>query len=160
MLRVPLTASVPDHAPEAVHAVAPVEVQVIVVLPPLATILGSALIATVGAVELVAELVVAVGLEAVEVLDAELVCVPLPMVFTLEPHADKPAPRANTSSKCQWRSRNCISESFRRPIDRVCICPTKTYCSPLQTSLIATIIYAIQGSAKCRVPDTSQFGDM
>jgi hypothetical protein len=36
-----------------VHAVAPVEVQVSVVLPPLETMLGSALIATVGAVELV-----------------------------------------------------------------------------------------------------------
>jgi hypothetical protein len=125
VLRVPLTASVPDHAPEAVHAVAPVEVQVSVVLPPVATILGSALTVMVGAVALVAELTPTVGLEAVEVLDAELVCVPLPVVFTSEPHADKPADRANTSSKCQWRGRICISEFRRRPIDRVCICSTK-----------------------------------
>jgi len=48
--RVPLTASVPDHAPDAVHAVAPVEVQVSVALPPLGTMLGSTLIVTVGAV--------------------------------------------------------------------------------------------------------------
>jgi hypothetical protein len=26
-------------------------------------------------------------------------------------------------------------------------------------SLIVVMIYAIKGSAKCRVPDTSQFGD-
>ncbi len=55
MLRVPLTASVPDQAPEAVHAVAPVEVQVSVVLPPLGMMLGTALIVTVGAVERWAE---------------------------------------------------------------------------------------------------------
>ena len=53
VLRVPLTASVPDHAPEAVHAAAPVEVQVSVVLPPLGTMLGSALIVTVGPLEAV-----------------------------------------------------------------------------------------------------------
>jgi len=45
----PLTGSVPDHAPEAVHEVALVDDQVIVVLPPLAMMLGLELIVTVGA---------------------------------------------------------------------------------------------------------------
>lgn len=44
----PLTASVPDQAPEAVHEVALVEDQVRVVLPPLETTLGFELIVTVG----------------------------------------------------------------------------------------------------------------
>ena len=39
----------PDHAPEAVHDVALVEVQVSVELPPLETLVGLALIDTVGA---------------------------------------------------------------------------------------------------------------
>jgi len=43
-----------------VHDVAPVEVQVSVVLPPLWTMLGSALIETVGAVEVVGEFVLTV----------------------------------------------------------------------------------------------------
>ena len=45
----PLTASVPDHAPEAVHEVALVADQVTVELVPLATALGLALKLTVGA---------------------------------------------------------------------------------------------------------------
>lgn len=49
VLCVPPTGSVPDHAPEAVQVVALVEDQVSVVLPPLATMLGSELIVTVGA---------------------------------------------------------------------------------------------------------------
>jgi hypothetical protein len=51
VLCVPLTASVPDQPPEAVQAVAPVEVQVSTVLPPLGTMLGSALMVMVGAVD-------------------------------------------------------------------------------------------------------------
>ena len=47
MLCVPLTALVPDQAPEAVHEVALVEDQVKVELPPLVTVLGLALILTV-----------------------------------------------------------------------------------------------------------------
>jgi hypothetical protein len=47
----PLTALVPDHAPEAVHAVALVEDQVSVELPPEASELGLALILTVGAAD-------------------------------------------------------------------------------------------------------------
>ena len=43
----PLTALVPDQAPEAVHDVALVEDQVKVELPPLVTVLGLALIVTV-----------------------------------------------------------------------------------------------------------------
>lgn len=50
MLCVPLTGSVPAHAPEAVHAVALLEDQVKVELPPLATLLGLALSETLGAV--------------------------------------------------------------------------------------------------------------
>jgi hypothetical protein len=46
---VPVIGSVPDHPPEAVHEVALVDDQVIVVLPPLAIMLGLELIVTVGA---------------------------------------------------------------------------------------------------------------
>jgi hypothetical protein len=46
---VPLTGSVPDHAPEAVHEVASVEDQLSVVLPPLATLAAPALSETFGA---------------------------------------------------------------------------------------------------------------
>ena len=60
MLCEPLTGSFPDHAPEAVHDVAPVEIQVRDVLPPLGTMLGSALIETVGAAEVVGEVVLTV----------------------------------------------------------------------------------------------------
>lgn len=49
MLCVPLTASVPAHAPEAVQEVALVEDQVNVEVPPLATLVGLALKDTVGA---------------------------------------------------------------------------------------------------------------
>jgi hypothetical protein len=52
VLCVPLTGSVPVQAPEAVHAVALVEDQVKVELPPLATLLGLALSETLGAVAL------------------------------------------------------------------------------------------------------------
>jgi hypothetical protein len=45
----PLTALVPDHAPEAVQAVAFVADQVNVEVPPLATVLGLAVKLTVGA---------------------------------------------------------------------------------------------------------------
>jgi hypothetical protein len=45
----PLTGSLPDHAPEAVHEVALVEDQVSVVALPLATVLGLALSVSVGA---------------------------------------------------------------------------------------------------------------
>jgi hypothetical protein len=47
----PLTALVPDHAPEAVQDVAFVADQVNVELPPLATVLGLAVKFTVGAGE-------------------------------------------------------------------------------------------------------------
>lgn len=60
MLCEPVTALVPDHAPEAVHVVAPAEVHVSDVLPPLGTMLGSALIATVGAVEVAGGVVLTV----------------------------------------------------------------------------------------------------
>ena len=43
----PLVALVPDHAPEAVHEVAFAADQVSVELPPLATVLGLALMLTV-----------------------------------------------------------------------------------------------------------------
>ena len=49
MLCVPLTALVPDQAPEAVHEVAFEELQVNVELLPLATVLGLAAKVTVGA---------------------------------------------------------------------------------------------------------------
>jgi hypothetical protein len=49
VLCVPLTDSVPAHAPEAVHEVALVEDQVNVEVPPLATLVGLALKDTVGA---------------------------------------------------------------------------------------------------------------
>jgi hypothetical protein len=48
VLCVPLTDSVPAHAPEAVHEVALVEAQVSVEAPPLATLVGLALKDTVG----------------------------------------------------------------------------------------------------------------
>ena len=48
MLYVPLTASVPLHAPEAVHEVALVEDQLKVEPLPLATLVGLALIETLG----------------------------------------------------------------------------------------------------------------
>ncbi len=48
MLYVPLTASVPLHPPDAEHEVALVEDQVKVELPPLDTLVGLALIDTVG----------------------------------------------------------------------------------------------------------------
>ena len=47
--QVPLVATEPLHAPEAVHAVAPVEDQVSSELPPLATVVGAAVSFTVGA---------------------------------------------------------------------------------------------------------------
>lgn len=49
MLCVPLTASVPDHAPEAVQLVALVTDQVKVELAPLATVVGLALSEMLGA---------------------------------------------------------------------------------------------------------------
>jgi hypothetical protein len=52
VLCVPLVASEPDHPPEAVQAVALVEDQVNVELPPLATLVGFELIVTVGAAAL------------------------------------------------------------------------------------------------------------
>ncbi len=45
----PLVASLPDHAPEAVHEVALVADQLRVELPPLTTVLGLAVTVTVGA---------------------------------------------------------------------------------------------------------------
>jgi hypothetical protein len=53
VLCVPLTASVPAHAPEAVQEVALVEDQVNVEVPPLATLVGLALKDTVGAADTV-----------------------------------------------------------------------------------------------------------
>ena len=53
MLCVPLTDSVPAHAPEAVHEVALVEDQLNVEVPPLATLVGLALKDTVGAADTV-----------------------------------------------------------------------------------------------------------
>ena len=49
MLCVPLNASLPLQAPEAVHEVALLDDQVTVELPPLATLVGVAPIVTVGA---------------------------------------------------------------------------------------------------------------
>jgi hypothetical protein len=74
VLCVPLTGSDPDHAPEAVQVVALVEDQVSVVPPPLATMLGSELIVTVGAA-------VTVG-----------PAVPAPTVMVVELAALPPAP--------------------------------------------------------------------
>jgi hypothetical protein len=101
-----------------------------------------------------------VGLGSVEVLDAVLVGAAPLVVLTPEPQADKPAVRASTSGKCRLRSRNCTREFRRGSIISVCICYTKAVVRlPLQPSLIATMINAIQGSAKCRGPRTSQIGD-
>ena len=49
MLCVPLNASLPLQAPEAVHEVALLDDQVTIELPPLATLVGLALMETVGA---------------------------------------------------------------------------------------------------------------
>ena len=62
MLNVPLTALVPLHAPEAVHEVAFVEDQVKVDPLPLATLVGFALIETVGGGGLAATVTVAAWL--------------------------------------------------------------------------------------------------
>ena len=191
--------SLPLQAPEAVHEVALLEDQLSVVLPPLETMVGSALIVTVGAVDPVdgAALTVTVavwvvlppvpehvniylavvlrgpvdfvplvdivpaqapdpeqavafvefhvnvadwpgvscagvddmataGLDAVEVLNPVAVGVPVPVVFTPEPQADKPDARPNTSGNRQFRIRNCIREIRRGSIIRLCICSTKS----------------------------------
>ena len=107
MLCVPLTGWVPDHAPEAMHAVALVEDQVIVVLPPLATMLGSELIVTVGAVAL-APPVETVGFDCKAAVGALAL-----IVATLEPHADKPKVNVNKIGNSRKRSRNSIGECRR-----------------------------------------------
>ncbi len=61
----PLVALVPDQAPEAVHEVALVAVQLTVELAPLATVLGFAVTVTAGA-------------EAAAVTETVTVCVALP----------------------------------------------------------------------------------
>ena len=95
---VPLTGSVPDHAPEAVHAVTLVEDQVIVVLPPLAMMLGAELIVTVGAV-VPAPTAETVVLGCPGVLEEVLACPFVFVVFT-EPQADNPKViNANTIDK-------------------------------------------------------------
>jgi hypothetical protein len=95
---VPLTVSVPDHAPEAVHAVALVEDQVIVVLPPLATMLGTEVIVTVGAVVL-APAAEAVVLGCAAVVE-EVLAWPFVLVVPTEPQADNPkVMNANTTDK-------------------------------------------------------------
>lgn len=95
---VPLTGSVPDHAPEVVHAVALVEDQVIVVLPPLATMLGAELIVTVGAV-VPAPTAETVVLGCAAVVEEVLAC-PFVLVVSSEPQADKPKViNANTTDK-------------------------------------------------------------
>jgi hypothetical protein len=125
VLCVPLTGSVPDHAPEAVHVVALVEDQVIVVLPPLATMLGLGLIVTVGAWATVFGLDdvtvgdvtvgdvtvgdVTVGLVCEVVLDGAFVLV----VPTSEPHADKPKANANARANSRQRVRNDNRECCR-----------------------------------------------
>jgi hypothetical protein len=100
---VPLTGSVPDHAPEAVHEVALVDDQVIVALPPLAMMLGLGLIVTVGA------WVAVFGLDDVTVvLDCEVVLDDafVPIVFTSESHPDKPKANANARGNSRERIRN------------------------------------------------------
>jgi hypothetical protein len=117
---VPLTGSVPDHAPEAVHEVALVDDQVIVVLPPLAMMLGLGLIVTVGAWATVFGLDdvtvgdvtvgdVTVGLVCEVVLDGAFVLV----VPTSEPHADKPKANANARGNSRQRVRNDNGECCR-----------------------------------------------
>jgi hypothetical protein len=117
---VPLTGSVPDHAPEAVHEVALVDDQVIVVLPPLAMMLGLGLIVTVGAWATVFGLDdvtvgdvtvgdVTVGLVCEVVLDGAFVLV----VPTSDPHADKPKANANARGNSRQRVRNDNGECCR-----------------------------------------------
>jgi hypothetical protein len=115
---VPLTGSVPDQAPEAVHEVALVDDQVIVVLPPLETMLGLGLIVTVGAWATV------VGLDDVTVV---LVCAVVlddafvPIVFTSESHPDKPKANANARGNSRERIRNDNGECCRDSKCRVSI---------------------------------------
>jgi hypothetical protein len=118
VLCVPLTGSVPDHAPDAVHEVAFVDDQVIVVLPPLAMMLGLGLIVTVGAwatafglddVTVALVCVVTVGLVCEVVLDGAFVLV----VSTSEPHADKPKANANARGNSRQRVRNDNGECCR-----------------------------------------------
>lgn len=107
---VPLTGSVPDHAPEAVHAVALVDDQVIVVLPPLEMMLGLEVIVTVGAWAAVAGLDdETVWPDCDEVLDDAFVLI----VFTSESHADNPRANANARGNSRQRIRNDNGECCR-----------------------------------------------
>jgi hypothetical protein len=137
---VPLTGSVPDHAPEAVHEVASVEDQLSVVLPPLAMLVGFESIVTVGdaaggvdftalGVTATVGLGCAVGVAA-EVPAGVLVAALALVVLTPEPHADNPAANANIGSKCRMRSRACMHELPRGSLKSVPIgihAPTSTF---------------------------------
>ena len=146
MACVPLTGSVPDHAPEAVHEVALVEDQLSVVLPPLAMLVGFEPIVTVGdaagGVDFTALGVTGtVGLGCAGGVAAEvpagvlvaalaLGAVLALVVLTPEPHADNPAANANIGSKCRMRSRACMHELPRGSIKSVPIgihAPTSTF---------------------------------
>jgi hypothetical protein len=129
VLCVPFTGSVPPQAPEAAHEVALVEDHVKVDPLPLVTLVGLALIDTVGEAVVVDEAVV-VGEAVLTVAVADwavlppvpvAACAPAPVILTPEPHADKPAARTNTSGKCRLRIRNRIGEFPRDSINTVFI---------------------------------------
>jgi len=96
VLWLPLTGSAPDHAPVAAHAVALTEDQISVELPPLATMLGLAVIVTVGAAAAVSTVTVAVWLA------------PPPPPQPDSTHADITQDDANISGKYQLRLRACM----------------------------------------------------
>jgi hypothetical protein len=122
VLCVPFIGSVPLQAPEAAHEVALVEDHVKVDPLPLATLVGLALIDTVGEAVVVDEAVLTVTVaDWPEVLDPVFACAPALVILTPEPHADKPAARTNPSNKCQLRIRNRIGKFARDSINRVSI---------------------------------------
>jgi hypothetical protein len=94
---------------------------------PLATLVGLALIDTVGEAVVVDEAAVVVdeaaltvtGADWAEVLDPASACAPALVILTPEPHADKPAARMNPSNKCRLRIRNRIGKFARDSINRV-----------------------------------------
>jgi hypothetical protein len=81
----PLIALAPDQLPEAVHAVALVEDQVNTALLPLATVLGLAAMATVGAGEVTDTVVDCVALPPVPVQVSEYVALALRAPVDAEP---------------------------------------------------------------------------
>ena len=94
----PLVAGVPDHPPDAVHAVALVEDQVNIELLPLETLVGFALSETVGGVA-----------ETTAV--ADLVDVVLSVGLTDDPQAARPASTKKLSTQCRLR---VVTPSRRR----------------------------------------------